>query len=107
MPVHTLDREEGTGGLHPACSSGESTGNLISSIMFGAESYNVDRPRKSLLEREFDLRRAGRAGGCFRSREQVFLPLLGCSGRDDAEEGALRTIGRIIPPPCRCHKISI
>src|SRR5215468_2367474 len=32
---------------------------------------------------------------------------LGCSRRDDAEEGALRTIGRIIPPPCGCHKVSI
>src|SRR5690349_17081862 len=37
----------------------------------------------------------------------LFLPLLSCGGRDDAEEGALRTIGRIIPPPCGCHKVSI
>src|SRR4051794_37833726 len=37
----------------------------------------------------------------------TFARLLGCGGRNDTEEGALRTVGRIIPPPCRCHKVSI
>src|SRR5690349_17969365 len=33
--------------------------------------------------------------------------LLGCGGPNETEEGILRTIGRIIPPPCRCQKVSI
>ena len=33
--------------------------------------------------------------------------LLGCGGRNETEEGALGTIGCIIPPPCRCQKVSV